>query len=67
MAGNTRFRAANGRYAKREQFAWVEAPTGAFRPSLTVEPGRPDIPTLTDAVEPMPFWWRWWLFLSWQA
>lgn len=68
MPNATRFRAANGRYANREQFAWVEAPTGAFRPSLTVEPSRPDIPTLTDAVtERMPFWWRWWLFLSGQT
>jgi hypothetical protein len=55
-----RFRAANGRYAKREQFAWVEAPTGAFRPSLTVESGRPDIPTLTDIVRrpPVSLWRR---------
>jgi len=64
------FRAPNGRFASPAKFEWaLRAETGAYRPRLTVEPSRPDIPTLTDAVPepPMPFWWRWWLFLSGQA
>ncbi len=62
------FRSADGRFASAARFEWEMRETGAYRPVLRVEPSRPDIPTLTEVVtERMPFWWRWWLFMSGQT